>query len=108
MLFFMIFMNGFSVTASPDKNHSEITEKPGLQLTYHSSGQAEISVSFKSFSLSEGIINGEMVHILRLPGQSLLNREGFPDLPIFNRYLAIPNGSEISLTIEAADTELLQ
>ena len=57
------------------------------------------------FSFSKLEIDNETMKSIHVPGIFLPNDEGCPDLPGTGKYIAIPQGSEVSIKIIASNTE---
>ncbi len=97
----------FSVTTTfaESISYNDSWGKQGYSVTSQKSTGVEINFSIINFSLSQGIINGESMDILGLPGVLLPNNEGAPNLPGNGRYLAIPEGAMATLNVVSFQTE---
>ncbi len=67
----------------------------------------EINYSTKQFQLDDIDINGSNMKKIILPNVFLPNNEGAPDLPGLSRYIAIPQGAQVSFSITASRTETI-
>ncbi len=81
--------------------------KAGLSLASATSTSVEITYSTKEFQLNDIDINGASMKKIVLPGVFLPNNEGAPDLPGMSRYIAVPQGADVTFQITASRIEHL-
>jgi hypothetical protein len=79
--------------------------EPGLKLASASSNGIEINYSTYQFEMNDVDINGTIMKKIVLPGVFLPNNEGAPDLPGLSRYIAVPQGADVTFQITASRTE---
>ncbi len=77
----------------------------GISLAGATSTGVEINYSTKQFQMDDIDINGTIMKKIVLPNVFLPNNEGAPDLPGISRYIAVPQGAEVSFSITASRTE---
>ena len=99
LLLFAGLLFSVTTTFAEDISYNDSWGKQGYSVTSQKSTSVEINFSISNFSLSQGIINGESMDILGLPGVLLPNNEGAPNLPGNGRYLAIPEGAMATLNV---------
>lgn len=74
-----------------------------------SESQAETVLEFNldGYNLEEISQNGELYHKVSYPGESSLQKQGYPELPVFPRMLAIPYTGQVSVEIVYTDSEIV-
>ncbi len=77
----------------------------GITLSGASNMGVVLNYSTKQFQMDDIDINGSVMKKLALPGVFLPNDEGAPDLPGLSRYIAVPQGAQVSFSITASRTE---
>ena len=77
----------------------------GLTLASASTNVVEINYSTTQFQMNDVDINGTMMKKIVLPGVFLPNNEGSPDLPGVSRYIAVPQGAEVTFQTTSSRTE---
>ncbi len=77
----------------------------GISLASASSMGVEINYSTKEFRMDDIDINGTVMKKIVLQGVFLPNNEGAPDLPGLSRYIAVPQGANVTYNITASRTE---
>ncbi len=75
--------------------------------TLESASQSGLSINFSihKFIMDNVTINGDSMKKIELPGTFLPNDEGKPDLPGQGRYIAVPQGANVSMQIISFRTE---
>ncbi|HSD64725.1 MAG TPA: C25 family cysteine peptidase [Ignavibacteriaceae bacterium] len=97
--------------ALPNEVKSQIISYPdnwyeaGLSLAASSTNSVEINYSTKQFQMEDVDINGTMMKKIELPGVFLPNNEGAPDLPGLSKYIAVPQGADVTFQLTASRTE---
>lgn len=81
--------------------------KHGISLQSQDKQSVSINFSIESYTRQELNINGEQMEKLNVNGSFLFNEEGAPDLPVINRYIAIPQGAGVKVNITNSRTDLL-
>ncbi|HPE85756.1 MAG TPA: C25 family cysteine peptidase [Bacteroidales bacterium] len=66
-----------------------------------------INYSLTDLTLSEQLVNGEMMKEIMLPGEFLPNNQGAPNLPGSGRFLALPQGATATVSILSARKETI-
>ncbi len=77
----------------------------GISLAGASPSGVEINYSTLQFELKDVEVNGVVMKKIVLPGVFLPNNEGAPDLPGLSRYIAVPQGADVTFTVTASRTE---
>lgn len=93
-------------TFADEVNYSDSWGKHGFELKNQKANGVEIDYSIESFSISNNLINNMSMQVIELPGNLLQNDEGAPNLPGTGRYVAIPQGATVSMTITASRTDV--
>ena len=79
----------------------------GLTLTREGPSSLELSYSLESWHLGELELEGRTLRTVQIPGVTLPNDAGAPDLPGQGRFFAIPNGATVSYRIVDSRTVTL-
>ncbi|MDA3838443.1 MAG: C25 family cysteine peptidase [Candidatus Delongbacteria bacterium] len=80
----------------------------GFSLTESKSSNVSLTHSVNEFSMTEKLINNEMLTTVQLTGVFLQNDEGAPNLPGSARYIAIPQGASAEYVISEMQKEVYQ
>ena len=67
-----------------------------------------IGLTLKSYEINSLNYKNELMHEISLSGIFIPNDEGMPNLPRISRFLAVPQGAEIRVSIKSMETETLQ
>ena len=86
-------------------SYTDSWHNAGISLAGASSMGVEINYSTNQFQLDDIDINGSLGKKIVLPNVFLPNNEGAPDLPGLSRYIAVPQGAQVSFSITASRTE---
>ena len=78
----------------------------GFSLNNSEQSRVEINYSINSLIFQEEEINGEVYTKVNLPDQILPADEGTPDLPAESRFIAIPQGTHVSMRMINFRTEI--
>ena len=80
----------------------------GQTFTITSSDRNHISLHFElgEFSIDTIRHEGELMHTIAAKGIVCPNEYGLPDLPTFNRFIAIPQGAEALVEMSAKATSV--
>ena len=73
--------------------------RQGISMQSQNKQSVKLNFSVKSFSRLSLDINGEQMEKINIEGSLLPNNEGAPDLPVINRYVAIPQGATVKVNI---------
>lgn len=95
---------GQSQTISFDESWSS----HGISLVNQDLQHVQINYSVENYTLSEKTIAGEKMNSVNLKGVLLPGEEGSPDLPVYSRYIAIPQGATAKINILRKRTERVQ
>lgn len=81
----------------------------GQTFTITSSDRGHISLHFELNDFSVDTINleGELMHIISSKGIVMPNDYGLPDLPTFNRFIAVPQGATAIVEVRTTRDEVL-
>lgn len=77
----------------------------GINLASQSNRQVDLNVSLENYVLEEVLVNNEKMDAVFIPGVFLPGDEGAPDLPVFSRYIAVPQGATIKVNIDRKRSE---
>jgi len=66
-----------------------------------------VGLTLNSYELNSLNHKGEEMHEISLSGIFIPNDEGMPNLPRISRFVAIPKGAEIKVSIKSMETETL-
>ena len=66
-----------------------------------------IGLNLNSYEVSSLAYRGETMHEISLSGIFIPNNEGMPNLPRISRFVAIPKGAEVKVSIKTIETETL-
>ena len=66
-----------------------------------------IGLTLKSYEVNSLNHKGEEMHEISLSGIFIPNDEGMPNLPRISRFVAVPQGAEIKVSIKSMETETL-
>ena len=81
----------------------------GQDFTILESDNHHISLRFDlgDFSIDTVRCNGELMHVIASKGIVMPNDYGQPDLPTFNRFVAIPQGAKVIVEVNTRRGEQL-
>jgi len=81
--------------------------KQGFTLIEDNKSQVIINYSLSNFYLQDLEIDGELLKTVKAPGIFLPNNEGAPDIPGSGKFIAIPQGANVTYEIISIRTEKL-
>jgi hypothetical protein len=96
---------GVSPVAAAHDLHSEGASAPRLTLVSEDPARVELHFSLESWELEEVSLRGHREQAVHVPGLTLPNNAGAPNLPGKGQFLAVPNGATVSVRILEAHTE---
>jgi hypothetical protein len=67
-----------------------------------------IGLKLNSYDLSSLDYKSETMHEINLSGIFIPNDEGMPNLPTISRFVAVPKGAEVRVSVKRMETERLQ
>lgn len=82
--------------------------KTGITLVKETKGNVVINCSLQEFELEPLTYKGEDMVEINLSGIFIPNDMGMPNLPRFSRFIAIPQGAEVSVHVKKMDSEIIQ
>ncbi len=82
--------------------------KEGFSLESKSTSGVSLNFSINEFSMTNNVIDGEVMQNIQLFGSFLPNDAGYPDLPGNGRFIAIPQGSKPVLKVVSYRTETIK
>lgn len=97
MLFMLALMVGSLLGQTTTFKNS--WSRQGISMQSQNKQSVKLNFSVESFSRLSLDINGEQMEKINIEGSLLPNNEGAPDLPVINRYVAIPQGSTVKVNI---------
>ncbi|MCD4665760.1 MAG: hypothetical protein K8R68_10870, partial [Bacteroidales bacterium] len=102
-----LFMT-ISLANKAEKNsYNDSWGKHGFTLELSSKSNVIVNYSLTNFYIQDLDIDGEQLKAIRVPGIFLPNNEGSPDIPGTGRYIAVPQGSNVSVKIVESRTEII-
>ena len=109
LLFLFIVGGAFSVKAQKQTyNYNDSWGDAGFTLVSSKASKVEVNYSIKDFSITNNLIDGELLQNIQLPGVFLFNDAGMPDLPGESKLIAIPEGAKPVLKIVDYRTETIE
>ncbi|MCL1850252.1 MAG: C25 family cysteine peptidase [Bacteroidetes bacterium] len=81
------------------------------ELTYSNLRSGEgisLNLSLNSYEITPISFRGEAMQEITLSGIFIPNDEGMPNLPVISRFVAIPKGAEVRVSIKSMETEILE
>lgn len=94
-----------AVTYATDYRYTDSWGKQGLSMKRQSTDGISLNFSMQHFSMEDREINGVPMKGISFSESLLPNEEGYPDLPGFSRFIAIPQGSTPILEVVSVRTE---
>jgi len=108
IIFLVILIFGIQLYAQKQPfKYSDSWGKEGFSIDVQSPEKIILNFSIHQFSLKSAMIKGEWMNNISLAGSYLPNQSGFPDLPGYGRYIAIPQGAVPKLKIVSFRTETI-
>ena len=86
---------------------SDNWSRHGISLQSQDNNSVNINFSVESYSRHQMSIKGEQMEKINVDGSFLFNDEGAPDLPVINRYIAVPQGATAIVNITNSRVEHL-
>lgn len=105
VLFTVALFGGPVQLIAGETKYADSWGEPGYTVETQDGSKVIINYSIKEFSLSTMEVKGEAMQNIELPGQFLPNNAGAPNLPGSGRYIAIPQGAEVTYNIVAYRSE---
>ena len=97
-LFFAISANIISNLFAQQMTYSHLRDGNGIS----------VGLTLDSYEVTSLNYRGEAMHEISLSGIFMPNDEGMPNLPRISRFVAVPKGAEIRVSVKRIDTETLQ
>lgn len=69
-------------------------DKDGMYLVHESKGNVAINFSISTLQLQSFSYNDETMQELGVNGVTIPNDKGMPNVPVFSRFIAIPQGAQ--------------
>ena len=104
LISFIIF--GLSSALAKSVTFNDSWGRAGFNLVSQNSSGIEVVYSVEEMFLEDLLIDGQTMQMVYLPGVFLPNNAGAPNLPGCGRYVAIPCGSSVRMSIIGYRTEL--
>jgi len=101
-----LFLLANVIVAQP-VTYNDSWGEQGYSLLSENSGGIELNFSITQFELRENNINGTFMSSVHLPGVFLPNDEGAPDLPGTSRFIALPQGANVTFQVLHSRTEII-
>ena len=97
-----------NTTYAQKYEYEDAWSKAGFNLNRSETTGLEIIFSIDELSLSDFDLKGEAMKQIHLKESYLPNNEGAPNLPGNGRFIAVPNGAEVSFKILSQRIETYQ
>ena len=105
-IFSLFFMFSMLLESHAQKYiYNDTWSDAGFYLDHADLQSVQLTYSVEEFTLTDIDLKGEAMKEIQLPGNFLPNNEGAPNLPGNARFIAVPNGAEVSFTITAKRVE---
>lgn len=82
--------------------------KTGLQMTEQTRGNVSLDYTIDEMSLTSFTYNGEEMQTIGIADISLPNSKGMPNVPVYSRTIAIPQGAEAVLHIVSYEQQVIK
>ncbi len=99
LLISLIIVNLAFISTAQEIVYPDSWGKQGFSIKAQRDNGLTINYSLKKFTINPVEIRGDKLQSILLPGHYLPNNEGAPDLPGSGRYIAIPNGANVTMKI---------
>ena len=86
-------------------NYQDSWGESGFTLVAENPGGVQLNFSITQFQMDDIDVNGATMKSVHIPGAFLPNDEGKPDLAGISRYIAVPQGADVSFNIIASRTD---
>jgi len=73
--------------------------KHGATLLEENNQGVTLNFSVNEYMISETKVNSEVMNTVTITGVLLQNSEGYPNVPGFSRYIAVPQGATVNATV---------
>ena len=103
----VMMLFGFSSMAQTYHYNNSI-EKTGFSIKSQKSDNVVVNYSIDKFELSDIMVKGEEMKNISLKGHFLPNNEGAPNLPGNGRYIAVPQGANVTYEIVNVKKETIE
>lgn len=103
----MMLLFGFSSMAQSYHFDNSI-EKTGFSIRTQKTDNVTVNYSVDGFELTDILIKGEEMKNISLKGHFLPNNEGAPNLPGNGRYIAVPQGANVSYEIVNVTKQIIK
>ncbi|MCF6169709.1 MAG: C25 family cysteine peptidase [Bacteroidales bacterium] len=77
----------------------------GISLEKQSIEGLTVTFSVNGYSLIETKVDKQQMKTITMPGVLLQGQEGAPDLPVYSRYIAVPQGATVRIRLNKFRTE---
>ena len=78
----------------------DVSGKEGINVLNQSAKNLSIEFKVKKYFVETKDLKGESAEKITLNGVLLPNTSGAPDLPVYSRYIAVPQGATVKLNFE--------
>jgi hypothetical protein len=104
----IIFTFSFSELKSQQFKYQDNWGNHGISIERSTNNSIKLNFSLTEFSLDDVEIAGQNLKVVHMPEVFLPNNSGSPDLPGLSKYIALPQGSVVSLKIIDYRTEIFK
>lgn len=82
-------------------------DKDGMYLVHESKGNVAINFSISTLQLQSFSYNDETMQELGVNGVTIPNDKGMPNVPVFSRFIAIPQGAQAVVHVKNIEKEVI-
>ncbi len=82
--------------------------KQGISLLSENQQALKLNVSLEKYMMNQTTVDRENMNAIAVPGVFLPGETGSPDLPVYSRYIAVPQGATVKVNIVRKRTETNQ
>lgn len=82
--------------------------KHGATVLDQSKTGVALNFSVEDYLISETRVNNDMMKTITTKGVLLQNSEGYPNVPGFSRYVAVPQGANVKVKVNRKQTEVVK
>jgi hypothetical protein len=101
LLTWVFAMNGQGQRTS----YADSWGKHGVSLLQQHSSSVSLNVSVEDYVAHEKEIRGESSLAITIPGVLMQGQAGAPDIPVYSKYVAVPQGASVKAAIKRKRTE---
>jgi hypothetical protein len=102
-VFILLFTSVFSQTQTI--HFKDAGNKHGLTVIRQDASGIEMNFNIDKYYIDKLNVSGETMEKIGIEGVLLPNTEGAPDLPVYSRYIAVPQGAGVKVNVKTLKSE---